>query len=536
MSTLTRPSAWLAGLVVAALLLTGAAPAMADTVLAAQVDEPRAYGWRVGDVVRRVVHLQLPPGWQLDERSLPKPDQRGGELELRALRLVVDDQPRADAGDDGGGNSDGPSTAATVLVAGGALAGDGAEHDEIGAAPGGGSPSGPPEASATGWHAVLGQGWAGSAAALWQRVVSIGRMGVSGRDGAAPTPGLRQAPRQRLELDYQLFAATTTARKLELPTLTLLVEPPAGLAGAMPRELRLPARPLWLVSLAGGAPGHQSGLGEMRPDVAVQGLPTAAPARHLLASLLVAAALLLLAVGAAALMRRLGVTMRSRPFTQASRDIRRLVTQRPGSLARSQGDVEAQAWRLLHQAFDHSAGRTLLPRQVRAWAQGDARYAGLADEIGRFFDASAERFFAIAAVAAPAGSAGVAGAGAPVSTSAGSGAGRPALPSGLSTRPGERAVAAAANDDHGFGEARLLRLARALARAEAAGLATQGARRAGTWWRRHGTAQDACGGGGGGGAGRPGVRADEATPGRPNSSRAARRADDVSRRPGAADD
>jgi hypothetical protein len=294
---------------------------------------------------------------------------------------------------------------------------------------------------------------------------------------------------------------------------------------------------LWLVSLAGGAPGHQSGLGEMRPDVAVQGLPTAAPARQLLASLLVAAALVLLAAGAGALLRRLGVTARTRPFTQASRDIRRL-------LAKRSGDVEARAWRTLHQAFDHSAGRTLLPRQARLWARDDARYAVFADEIGRFFDASAERFFAIAAVPATTASTAVSTGGSPVSPSVspsvGQAAGVPASPSGLSKRTGEQAVAAAANDDFGFDEIRLLRLARALARAEAAGLASQGARRAGTWWRRRGISQVAGVGVGSdgscGGAKRRGVHADESTPGRPKSTRPPRRADDLSRRPGEAHD
>ncbi|MEY2687075.1 MAG: hypothetical protein RL375_1273 [Pseudomonadota bacterium] len=483
-------AALLASVATGGVLTLGPGPVRADEVLAAQVDEPRAYGWRVGDVVRRVVHLQLPEGWQLDERSLPRPDQRGGELELRALRLVVDDGSSARLGDSG--------AAPTGLVVGGASAGAGAESDEIGTSEHRGRPVAAPELSVGTWPDVLAQGWGGSAAAWWRGVRSaLERVGPM-VDGGVPSPAVRQAPRQRLELDYQLFAATGTARRLELPTLTLIAEPPAGQAGATPRELRLPARPLWMVSLAGGAPGHQSGLGEMRPDVAVQGVPTAAPARQLVGSLLAGAALLVLGASAGALLRRLGVSARTQPFALASREINRLLG--PGVVAtlRRHGvvapggkavrphrtrvgaaaahgamdpalafDGHEAAWRALHRAFDQAAGRTVLPRQARGWALADARFAPLADEIERFFDASADRFFAIGV--APAWSGGVGG-----------GAGAAERPRSRRTPPAD----GAANDANGFDEARLWLLAKALARAEAAGLATRGAVQAVAWARR----------------------------------------------------
>jgi mxaA protein len=289
---------------------------------------------------------------------------------------------------------------------------------------------------------------------------------------------VRQAARQRLELDYQLFAAAASARKLELPTLALIVEPPAGLAGATPRELRLPARPLWLVSLASGAPGNQSGLGEMRPDVPVQGVSTAVPARQLVTSLLVGLAMLLLGLAAPALLRWLGVSARAQPFNQASREIRRLLRRRSVIASRqvavtlSTGDGREAAWHVLHQAFDRSAGRTLLPRQARSWAEGDARYAALADDVERFFAASAERFFGVGVVGQAVG----------VSWSRRSSGGEPVRRRG--------AGGGAANDDRGFDEAHLLQLAKALARAEAARLASRGGRRAAFWLgqrgRRHG--------------------------------------------------
>lgn len=53
--------------------------------LAAQVDEPRAYGWFVGDTVSRSIRLQVPDGFTLDTASLPRPGKRGGALELRSV-------------------------------------------------------------------------------------------------------------------------------------------------------------------------------------------------------------------------------------------------------------------------------------------------------------------------------------------------------------------------------------------------------------------------------------------------------------------
>lgn len=74
---------------VAALALTLAfmgaprAQPMAEPV--AQIEEPRAYGYFVGDVVARRIQLQLPAGVALDTASLPRPGKRGGALELRSV-------------------------------------------------------------------------------------------------------------------------------------------------------------------------------------------------------------------------------------------------------------------------------------------------------------------------------------------------------------------------------------------------------------------------------------------------------------------
>jgi mxaA protein len=54
--------------------------------LQAITEEPRAYGYQVGDIVQRRISIEVPEGLVLDENSLPRPGARGTALELRALR------------------------------------------------------------------------------------------------------------------------------------------------------------------------------------------------------------------------------------------------------------------------------------------------------------------------------------------------------------------------------------------------------------------------------------------------------------------
>lgn len=57
-----------------------------DAVLRIDAEEPRAYGYQVGDHLQRRVVVQVPSGWTLDEASLPKPGGRGLALELRSVK------------------------------------------------------------------------------------------------------------------------------------------------------------------------------------------------------------------------------------------------------------------------------------------------------------------------------------------------------------------------------------------------------------------------------------------------------------------
>jgi mxaA protein len=76
------------------LLWAGAGGAVVGTAGAQALDaphleasEPRAYGYRVGDVVQRQITLHAPHGWRLIEDSLPRPGARGGAIELRSVAL-----------------------------------------------------------------------------------------------------------------------------------------------------------------------------------------------------------------------------------------------------------------------------------------------------------------------------------------------------------------------------------------------------------------------------------------------------------------
>lgn len=53
--------------------------------LDAQTQDPRAFGWQLGDVVSRTVTVEVPEGLVLDEASVPQPGARGRALELRSV-------------------------------------------------------------------------------------------------------------------------------------------------------------------------------------------------------------------------------------------------------------------------------------------------------------------------------------------------------------------------------------------------------------------------------------------------------------------
>lgn len=59
----------------------------ASDALGASSDEPRAFGYTVGDVVSRRITLRVPDGLELDPESLPRAGARGRALELQRVVL-----------------------------------------------------------------------------------------------------------------------------------------------------------------------------------------------------------------------------------------------------------------------------------------------------------------------------------------------------------------------------------------------------------------------------------------------------------------
>lgn len=50
-----------------------------------EASEPRAYGYQVGDLIRREVRVHVPTGWRLDDASVPRAGGRGQAIELRRV-------------------------------------------------------------------------------------------------------------------------------------------------------------------------------------------------------------------------------------------------------------------------------------------------------------------------------------------------------------------------------------------------------------------------------------------------------------------
>ena len=53
--------------------------------LSIAIEQPRAFGWHVGDTFERRIVIEVPSGLALDEASLPQVGRPGGAAELRAI-------------------------------------------------------------------------------------------------------------------------------------------------------------------------------------------------------------------------------------------------------------------------------------------------------------------------------------------------------------------------------------------------------------------------------------------------------------------
>ncbi len=75
------------------LMLAGSASsAQAQQTLSATSSEPRAFGYYVGDRIKREVTIHVPAGLALDESSLPRAGARGQALELQEVMRSIESE------------------------------------------------------------------------------------------------------------------------------------------------------------------------------------------------------------------------------------------------------------------------------------------------------------------------------------------------------------------------------------------------------------------------------------------------------------
>jgi mxaA protein len=252
-----------------------AARAMAEPAApSAELIEPRAFGYTVGDVLQRRVLLQWQEGLAPDLSSLPQTRRPGQALELRAARL------------------------------------DGHE----------------------------------------------------------------------LRLEYQVFLAPSEVRTLEMPPLQLRFAGPAG-----ERFLRIDAWPVTVAPLVPVEVSPREGLGELRPDAPPPAIGTAA--RQLRLALYGGALALLLAYLLHVYVGLPWWGRRRRPFAMAWRAMRRLPAVQPPPQRR-------EAFRLIHQALNRSAGEVLFEAGLPGFLARHPRFAPLRDDLAGFFRRSSDEFFA----------------------------------------------------------------------------------------------------------------------------------------------
>lgn len=303
-SALRRALTRAPGLVLALALTLAWALTLASPPARAMVDArvDRAYGYLIGDTVTTEAAVPIPPGMDLDDRSLPSPGRVNGWLHL----LDVDARRLDD-------------------------------------------------------HLVVRRRFLVTASAESVRLVWLPRValrfvpangGVASKGEAASKGEPNKATRQ--------IDALEQIERIDVVGLTIS---PITAATAFARN----------------------GLGDLRPDRGPP-LPDLARLDRGLAATL---AVLLVAAAVAALARwRLRRADDGAPFRRAARELARL-DRRGGGDAVGLG----LAYRALHQAFDRSAGQTLMSADIDDFLRLRPRLDTARDAIAAFFARSDARFF-----------------------------------------------------------------------------------------------------------------------------------------------
>ena len=191
---------------------------------------------------------------------------------------------------------------------------------------------------------------------------------------------VRDGGQLTLSRRFQLTASAEQVKLLYLPRAEVRLR-----VDGRERVERLPAVPLTVSPLSGRQPITRSGLGDLRPDWTV---PAPDPAR-IDRWLGVALGALVLALSAALLVRwRVRRIAAFAPFRSAARELtRRARSRRTGAADLSEG------YRILHRAFDLSAGHTLFAGNLDSYLRDHPRLAQQRQSIAAFFARSTQRFF-----------------------------------------------------------------------------------------------------------------------------------------------
>lgn len=232
--------------------------------------------------------------------------------------------------------------------------------------------------------------------------------------GSLPGPGRVNGWLHLLEVDtrqvdnrlvlsrrFLVTASAESIRLVWLPRVALRFVPVNGDAaaasrGAQGESLREPGEPgeqiervdvvaLSISPITAGTAFTRNGLGDLRPD---RGPPL--PDLGRLDRALLVAVIVLLGAAALAIAARWRLSQHGggAPFRAAARELARIERRDRGDLGR--------AYRVLHQAFDRSAGRTLLSADIDDFLGRRPDLAARRDAIVSFYARSDARFFATA--------------------------------------------------------------------------------------------------------------------------------------------
>jgi mxaA protein len=184
-----------------------------------------------------------------------------------------------------------------------------------------------------------------------------------------------QASEIRIQAEYQSFFAPEHVTQTELPGFTIRLT-----SGPSTTTAKIPAF-AFQVSPLRVAQQSAIDLTELRPNHAVQPLPSQNLRRRLMVSVALAlAAALTFAINQGWLPVRRG---RNRPFAVAARHI-----------GRQTGEARAETFQHLHRAFDATFGQKLFPGDLPAFISSHPHFAPAQAEISAFFTHSQSWFFA----------------------------------------------------------------------------------------------------------------------------------------------